>query len=303
MVDAAEDEFGGEGGAPTPPLPDADALPYDVTIRLDRVIAEREVSLPTRFGRYEVIERIGVGGFASVFSARDPDLDAPVAIKVLAENHSADVEVRKRFVAEARVARRLGGDRLIGVYDLGETDDGRPYVVMELASGGTLRARLNRIGRPSRASLVRLVDELGECMHAVHEKGIVHRDIKPSNLLLRTADEAPRQKPTELIHDHERLVLADFGLARDISGGASAVTVGGGTAGYMAPEHGPSDRQSRRPGRHLRRDGRGGRTDHGPPPRAARPADRQRERPPPPSAHPGDVARSGETTELGDRVA
>jgi serine/threonine protein kinase len=236
MVDAAEGERGTDGGTVTPPLVEPGNAPYDQTIQLDRVIAERNPSVPERFGRYEVIERIGIGGFASVFSARDPDLDAPIAIKVLAENHSADVEVRKRFVAEARVARRLGGDRLIGVFDLGETDDGRPYVVMELATGGTLRARLNRIGRPSTASLLRLIEELGDCMRAVHEKGVVHRDIKPSNLLLRAAGSSSERRPTELIEEHERLVLADFGLARDISAGASAVTVGGGTAGYMAPE-------------------------------------------------------------------
>lgn len=248
MINAAEDEEGGAGDTSTPPLanpppqpdggipPHESTVPYDKTIKLDRVIAERNLSVPTRFGRYEVIERIGIGGFASVFSARDPELDAQVAIKVLAENHSADVEVRKRFVAEARVARRLGGDRLIGVFDLGETDDGRPYVVMELASGGTLRSRLQRIGRPSPASLIRLIEELGACMYAVHQKGVIHRDIKPSNLLLRVVDNAPDRRPTKLIEDHERVVLADFGLARDISGGASAITVGGGTAGYMAPE-------------------------------------------------------------------
>ncbi len=242
MIDAAENDEGGAGDPSTPPLAspptptDGVTVPYDMTVKLDRAIVERNLSVPTRFGRFEVIERIGIGGFASVFSARDPDLDTTVAIKVLAENHSADVEVRKRFVAEARVARRLGGERLIGVFDLGETDDGRPYVVMELASGGTLRARLQRIGRPSPASLLRLIDELGACMHAVHQKGVVHRDIKPSNLLLRAVDHIPEGRPRELIEEHERLVLADFGLARDISSGASAVTVGGGTAGYMAPE-------------------------------------------------------------------
>ncbi len=237
MVDET-DKFTGTDidDSPTPHLPGEPEAPFDHTMRLDRAIAEGDLSLPSRFGRYEVLNRIGVGGFASVFSARDPELDSPVAIKVLAENHAADVEVRKRFVAEARVARRLGGDRLIDVFDLGETDDGRPFVVMELAAGGTLRARLSRIGRPSPAALLRLIDELGACMIAIHAKNVVHRDIKPSNLLLRTVDPGQDGRPTELIESHERLVLADFGLARDISGGASAVTVGGGTAAYMAPE-------------------------------------------------------------------
>ncbi|MGF1597312.1 MAG: serine/threonine-protein kinase [Acidimicrobiales bacterium] len=213
-----------------PPAPDD-------TSELERAIVGRSLGVPAHIGRYRVERRIGVGGFASVFAAVDPELDAPVAIKVLADNHSADVEIRRRFVAEARVARKLGNDRLIGVYDLGETDDGRPFVVMELADRGTLRGRVIRLGPAPTADLRRLVDELGACMAAIHSKGVIHRDIKPTNLLLRSTGAAPAPSaPDRLIGDDERLVLADFGLARDISAGASAMTVGGGTAGYMAPE-------------------------------------------------------------------
>ncbi len=238
MVDEDDTPEGEHDPTAVLPEPGSATIPFDQTVQLDRAIAEGSLGLPSRFGRYEVIERIGIGGFASVYSARDPELESTVAIKVLAENHSADVEVRRRFVAEARVARRLANDRLIGVFDLGETDDGRPYVVMELADGGTLRSRLATVGRPSRASLVRFIDELGQCLMAIHDKGVVHRDIKPSNLLLRRTGDDPPSVPTELIAADERLLLADFGLARDISAGASAVTVGGGTAGYMAPEQG-----------------------------------------------------------------
>ena len=253
MNPTADEPDGGAG--PTVPAGGPPSQAFDATVKLDRSIIGGDPTLPTGFGRYEVLRRIGIGGFASVYAGRDPGLDAPVAIKVLAENHAADVEVRRRFVAEARLARRVGTDRLVGVFDIGETDDGRPYVVMELADRGTLRARMNRLGRPSLDAIERLVTELGACLAAIHAKGVVHRDIKPSNLLLRSrptdgagpddgrghhggidGDGDDHGRP--LIADDEQLVLADFGLARDISSGASAVTVGGGTVGYMAPEQG-----------------------------------------------------------------
>ncbi|MEM7340601.1 MAG: protein kinase [Actinomycetota bacterium] len=215
----------------------------DQTMRLDVAIINATPSLPSRFGRYEVVSRIGVGGFASVYAARDPELDTMVAVKVLAENHSANALVRRRFVAEARVARRLGHERLVGVFDLGEADNGCPYVVMELCERGSLRQRIVATGRPDVDDLIRLIEELATCMRSVHEQRVVHRDIKPSNLLFRATQGAPGAEfaPTRLIHDDERLILADFGMARDISGGVSSLTVGGGTEGYMAPEQATSD--------------------------------------------------------------
>ncbi|MEL7207145.1 MAG: serine/threonine-protein kinase, partial [Actinomycetota bacterium] len=227
-------------GEATPVFPDGSRPRFDETVKLDMAIANGELALPSHFGRYQVLKRIGIGGFASVYAAFDPELESEVAVKVLAENHSANTAVRQRFVAEARVARRLGNERLIGVFDLGETDDGRPYVVMELAPRGTLRQRIVRTGRPSRDDLIRLINELGACLTAIHAKDVVHRDIKPSNLLYRTEEDRDFV-PTRLFEDDERLVLADFGLARDISGGASALTVGGGTEGYMAPEQATTD--------------------------------------------------------------
>lgn len=226
-----------DGEGLTPKMPPLVGRGHEKTIKLDLSIARGNLALPSHFGRYQVLRHIGAGGFASVYAALDPELDAPVAVKVLAENHSANPAIRQRFVAEARVARRLGSDRLIGVYDVGESDDGRPFVVMELASRGTLRQRVVRTGRPSVADLVRLITELGACMEAIHAHRIVHRDIKPSNLLFRGPD-LDDFRPTRLIEDDERLVLADFGLARDISDGASALTIGAGTEGYMAPEQG-----------------------------------------------------------------
>ncbi|MFV0526819.1 MAG: protein kinase domain-containing protein [Acidimicrobiales bacterium] len=190
-------------------------------------------------GRYQIVRRIGVGGFATVYAAIDPQLDDQVAVKVLAENHAAEPELRRRFISEAQLARRVGNDRLIGVFDLGETEDDRPYVVMELADRGSLRNRIDYTPEVGLADVMRLVTELGACMEAIHARGVIHRDLKPRNLLLRTTSSASRGRPPRerrLLTDDERLVLADFGLARDISDGASGLTIGGGTAGYMAPE-------------------------------------------------------------------
>ena len=192
--------------------------------------------LPDSFGRYKVKQRIGLGGFASVYSALDPELNSIVAVKVLADNHSADGETRRRFLEEARVARQIASDRLVNVYDVGQTADNRPYVVMQFADRGTLGSRLGEVIEPTTRDIRLLVTELATCLMAIHERNIVHRDIKPSNLLLHSLKGKPEDTSGALIRTDERVVLADFGLARDISSGVSGMTIAGGTAGYMAPE-------------------------------------------------------------------
>ncbi len=166
-----------------------------------------------RIGRYELVELLGTGSFAAVYRALDPALDTEVAIKVLADHHSAVPDIRERFIGEARLLRRLASDRLVAVHDIGE-HDGQPYLVMELVRGGTLAQRLD--GRPATREQCRhLVDELAACMTAVLEGGVVHRDIKPSNVLIRPDPTgAPANAATPVLGAGERLVLADFGLAR-----------------------------------------------------------------------------------------
>jgi serine/threonine protein kinase len=92
--------------------------------------------------RYELNERLGHGGMATVFSARDLKLDREVAIKLLADNLAGDDEVRGRFSREARLAAKLDHPNIVQVFDVGE-DDGRPFIVMERIDGGTLDDRLN----------------------------------------------------------------------------------------------------------------------------------------------------------------
>lgn len=193
-------------------------------------------------GRYIVRRRLGAGNFATVYLADDERLEVPVAVKLLSDRWSWDPEVRGRFVAEARLLRSINDPRVVQIRDIAETDDGRPYLVMDLATRGTLDQRLAAIARDG----VRLdVGQLREAAAALaaavgvlHERRIAHRDIKPSNILITTNDPRvvpPPAGPPRLLHPGERLLLGDLGLAKDLSFD-SGITVGVGTAGYMAPE-------------------------------------------------------------------
>jgi serine/threonine-protein kinase len=169
-------------------------------------------------GRYQLEEPLGHGGMASVYRARDTSLGREVALKVLAENLTGDEDLRKRFLREARLAARLSHPNVVSVYDVGEEEDGRPYIVMELVDGETLAER----GRvpPDEARALTLQAARG-LAHA-HEAGLIHRDIKPGNLLVRVDG---------------TIKIADFGIARAAE--TTALTQAGtvlGTAAYLAPE-------------------------------------------------------------------
>ncbi len=218
-----------------------------------------------RLDRYRLIDVIGTGGFSTVYRAVDERFDTHVAIKVLAENHSLNPEVRERFITEVQLLRRLAGIPTVAVYDLGETDTGQPYAVMALADGDlvgrvtSLRSRQVPIGP---AEVDRVVDELTRSLSALHAKGIVHRDVKPMNLLVfgdaTGADPGPdlldqvtsgrpavtagsANQSDQLLDDSESLRLADLGFAKDLAH-QSGLTVGGGTPGFMPPEQGQAGR-------------------------------------------------------------
>ena len=174
--------------------------------------------------RYELDHRLGHGGMATVYLARDLKLDREVAIKLLADNFAGDEEVRKRFSREARLAARLDHPNVVQVFDVGEEDD-RPYIVMEHVDGGTLADRLNGRKRSmAKGEALRLLGQLCDGLGHAHAKKLVHRDIKPQNLLLRESDGC--------------LKITDFGIARAAEETTRLTRPGKviGTDRYMAPE-------------------------------------------------------------------
>ena len=191
-----------------------------------------EVTVPTAIGRYQVERLLGTGAFASVWLAYDEALDARVAIKVLADNWVHDLDVRNRFVEEARILWKADSDRLIRVFSVDQLPDGRPYFVMAYADRGSLLDRMASEIRHSPAEVVSIGTSLCECLAVLHDLGFVHRDLKPSNILFRSIAAhhgGDANSPTE------QIVLADLGLAKALTN-ASGYTVTTGTPAYMAPE-------------------------------------------------------------------
>ncbi|MFC4784580.1 serine/threonine-protein kinase [Nocardioides sp. MAHUQ-72] len=184
--------------------------------------------MPSRLGRYAVRRRIGSGGFATVWLAYDEQLDSPVAVKVLADNWTEDHHVRQRFLEEGRYLRKVESPHVVAVYDAGELDDGRPYLVMSYADQGTLADRLEVEGlTPGQA--LEVVRQVGAGLQALHQRGILHRDVKPANVLFRTV-EGPRPGETEV-----RAMVGDLGLGKALDM-SSRLTMIAGTPSYVAPE-------------------------------------------------------------------
>lgn len=196
-----------------------------------------------RIGRYAAEEPLGAGAFATVWLARDDVLETKVAIKVLADNWARNDGVRRRFVEEAKILRKIDHDCIIRVHEINELEDGRPYIVMALADHGTLEERLARHpdGLPP-GQAIEMTIEICEALEVVHQYGVVHRDMKPSNVLFRSVrphERAAAQRAGQVLGDFA-VVLGDFGLAKDLAVDAG-VTVAAGTPAYMAPEQARAD--------------------------------------------------------------
>jgi eukaryotic-like serine/threonine-protein kinase len=180
---------------------------------------EHRIALPER---YRVVRHIANGGMASVWAAEDELLGRLVAVKVLGPAYAEEERAKRRFLREARAAARLGDCRhVVTVYDIGE-HDGRPFIVMEHFSGGTVADRLRRGTEVPRLLALRWLREAAEALDCAHGHDVVHRDVKPANLLL---------------DERGRLAVGDFGIAT-VATEASVTQTGQvlGTAAYISPE-------------------------------------------------------------------
>ncbi|WP_431286621.1 protein kinase domain-containing protein [Roseateles chitinivorans] len=239
-VEAEESEFGASEFAETvfdpdaaaavaalramPPVPDP--KPSTGTLpggALAAKVASNEAPV-RQVGRFQVLDRIGRGGMASVFKAHDPSIGRDVAIKFLHASLCEDEEYHARFLREARASGSLSHPNIVTVHDVGEVD-GRPYMAMELLDGEPL-ADLLEPGTPLpiRDTVVMAI-QLARALDYAHKRGIVHRDIKPGNIA--------RVRGTLDIK------VMDFGIAHmESTKGEQRTRVGDvlGTPQYMAPE-------------------------------------------------------------------
>jgi eukaryotic-like serine/threonine-protein kinase len=177
-------------------------------------------------GRYQILSRLGEGGMATVYRARDTRLDREVALKLIRVDQFAPAmmgHILARFEREAKSLARLSHPSIVTVHDYGE-HDGAPYLVLEYCDGGDLRNRLSGLPMDWREA-IGLILPVARALRYSHRQGVIHRDVKPSNVMF-TGEGEPK--------------LSDFGIAKiledDNAATLTGTGVGIGTPGYMAPE-------------------------------------------------------------------
>ncbi|HWI21070.1 MAG TPA: protein kinase [Baekduia sp.] len=174
--------------------------------------------------RYELGDRLGLGGMSTVNAAFDRRLERNVAVKLLAEHLADDAQFVSRFRREALAAAQLVHPNIVQVFDFGlDQPSGRHYIVMERVDGKSTLEILKQLGHLDVTEAVAIIEQACRGLAEAHRHGVIHRDIKPANLL-RSNDDVVK--------------VADFGIARTLADESSITQVGSviGTASYLAPE-------------------------------------------------------------------
>lgn len=175
--------------------------------------------------RYEILEKVGVGGMAIVYKAKDIYLKRIVAVKVLKEQYLEDKEFIKKFVMEAQSVANLNNQNIVKIYDVGqhvENDKVYNYIVMEYIKGKTLKQLINENGRIKSSAVVFISKQIANALNCAHKHHIIHRDIKPHNII---------------IDENLNVKVTDFGIARIST--SSTITYTSsilGTVHYISPE-------------------------------------------------------------------
>lgn len=170
--------------------------------------------------RYEILEKIGSGGMAYVFKARDRKLNRLVAIKVLKEEYCKDKSFVAKFRMEAQAAAGLSHNNIVGVYDVSEENNVH-FIVMELVDGITLKEYIRRKKSLGAKETIGIAVSIAQGMEAAHNRHIVHRDIKPQNII---------------ISKDGRVKVTDFGIARAITDETTNLYGAAGSVHYISPE-------------------------------------------------------------------
>ena len=196
---------------------------------------------------YELESRLGKGGMGEVWRARHLITNERVAVKVLLAELAQDAAVQKRFLREARAAAAVRHPNVVELRDVQESEDGSPFLVMELLTGETLGRRLRRKGMLSVAEVAAIFLPVFDAVEAAHASGLVHRDLKPENIFLARDGEGAAAPV--------RVRVLDFGIAKKVEKLATPATSSAaatapaettaamlGTPYYMAPEQALGER-------------------------------------------------------------
>ena len=178
--------------------------------------------------RYEIISKIGSGGMADVYKAKDHTLNRFVAVKVLKPEFRKDKGFITKFRVEAQSAAGLAHPNIVNVYDVGE-DNGISFIVMELVEGNTLKEYIEKKGRLAVREATSIAIQVSMGLQAAHNNGIVHRDVKPQNIIISTDG---------------KVKVTDFGIARVATTNTISSNVMG-SVHYSSPEQARSSGRRR----------------------------------------------------------